>query len=78
MNLLLDIDSINNLRILSVDMVENAKSGHPGMPLGCAAIIYILFKEHLNFNHQDTNWLSRDRFILSNGHGCALLYSLPA
>ena len=76
MNFITDLESINNLRILSSDMIENAKSGHPGMPLGCASIIFVLFKEHLNFNPDETEWLSRDRFVLSNGHGCALLYSI--
>jgi transketolase len=76
MEYLNDFDCINNLRILACDMVQNANSGHPGMPLGCAPILYVLFKNHLNFNPYDINWLSRDRFVLSNGHGCALLYSI--
>lgn len=71
-----DIRCINTLRLLSVDMIENANSGHPGMPLGCAAIIFILFKNHLKFNPDEPEWINRDRFILSNGHGCALLYSI--
>ena len=75
-NLVYDLSCVNTLRILSVDMIENAKSGHPGMPLGCAAILFTLFKNHLNFNPKDVNWINRDRFVLSNGHGCALLYSM--
>ena len=71
-----DINVINTLRLLSVDMIESAKSGHPGMPLGCAPILYILFKNHLQFNPSEPEWINRDRFILSNGHGCALLYSI--
>ena len=52
-NLVYDLSCVNTLRILSVDMIENAKSGHPGMPLGCAAILFTLFKNHLNFNPKD-------------------------
>lgn len=75
-SLINDLEIVNSLRILSVDMIENAKSGHPGMPLGCSPILYILFKNHLNFNPSETDWINRDRFVLSNGHGCALLYSI--
>ena len=71
-----DFEAINQIRALSVDMIENSKSGHPGMALGCAPMIYILFKYFFKYNPKDTNWLRRDRFILSNGHGCALLYSM--
>ena len=56
-------------------MVQNANSGHPGMPLGCAPMIYILIFKLMNHNPKNENWINRDRFILSNGHGCALLYS---
>ena len=76
MELLSDIKSVNTLRLLSVDMIENAKSGHPGMPLGCAGILFVLFKKFLKFNPEDQYWFNRDRFVLSNGHGCALLYSI--
>ncbi len=68
--------SINTLRILSIDMVENAKSGHPGMPLGAAPMAYVLFYRFLKHNSDDPKWFDRDRFVLSAGHGCALLYSL--
>lgn len=73
-----DIDKIviNTLRLLSVDMVENAKSGHPGMPLGAAPMAYVLFSKFLKHNPENPKWFDRDRFILSAGHGCALLYSL--
>ncbi len=64
------------LRMLSVDMVVNAGSGHQGMPLGMADIATVLFCNHLNFNTQNPHWINRDRFILSNGHGVALQYSL--
>jgi len=67
---------INTLRVLSIDMIEKANSGHPGMPLGCAPIMYVLWCKIMNFNPYDPLWKERDRFILSNGHGCALLYSM--
>lgn len=68
--------SINTIRILSIDMVENAKSGHPGMPLGAAPMAFTLFTRFLKHNPKNPGWFNRDRFILSAGHGCALLYSL--
>lgn len=67
---------INTLRTLSIDMIEKAKSGHPGMPLGCAPMMFILWCKIMNFNPEVPLWNERDRFILSNGHGCALLYSM--
>ena len=67
-------DNINQIKILCMDMINQANSGHPGMPLGCAAIMYILWTKFLRFNY--VNWINRDRFILSNGHGCTLLYSV--
>jgi transketolase len=66
--------SINTLRFLAVDQVEKAKSGHPGAPLGCAPIAYLLFHETMKFNPADPLWSDRDRFVLSNGHASALLY----
>jgi transketolase len=65
----------NAIRFLSIDMVEAAKSGHPGMPMGMADIAAVLYKDFLKFNPHDTTWPNRDRFIVSNGHGSALLYS---
>ncbi|KIE04917.1 Transketolase [Candidatus Jidaibacter acanthamoeba] len=64
------------IRFLSMDMVENAKSGHPGMPMGMADVATVLYKYFLKFNPQAPDWADRDRFILSAGHGSALLYSL--
>ena len=68
--------AINTLRFLSVDMVQQANSGHPGLPMGCAALAYTLWTRHLRHNPHNPAWPGRDRFILSGGHGCALLYSL--
>ena len=68
--------SINAIRVLSADAIEKAKSGHPGLPLGCASIAYELFAHQMNHNPKDPGWANRDRFILSGGHGSMLLYSL--
>lgn len=68
--------SINTIRFLSADAVQKANSGHPGLPMGAAAIAYTIWTRHLNFNPKNPKWFNRDRFILSGGHGCMLLYSL--
>ncbi|TGD82275.1 transketolase [Hymenobacter wooponensis] len=68
--------SVNTIRLLSVDMVQAANSGHPGLPMGAAPMAYVLFSRFLRFNPQDPAWPNRDRFVLSAGHGSALLYSL--
>ncbi len=68
--------TINALRILSAEAIEKAKSGHPGLPMGCAPIAYTLFQNFLKFNAKDLTWDNRDRFVLSAGHGSALYYSL--
>jgi transketolase len=71
----LDQLSIDTLRLLAVDTVEKARSGHPGAPLGCAPIAYLLFHKLLKHNPAHSKWADRDRFVLSNGHASALLYS---
>ena len=68
--------SINTIRALSMDAIENAGSGHPGLPLGAADMGYVLFRNILKHNPKNSHWLNRDRFILSAGHGSMLLYSL--
>ena len=68
--------TINAIRILSAEAIEKAKSGHPGLPMGCAPIAYTLFQNFLKFNAKDLSWQNRDRFVLSAGHGSALYYSL--
>lgn len=67
---------INTIRCLSMDAVQKAKSGHPGMPMGMAAPAYWLWTRHLRHNPRNPKWVNRDRFVLSAGHGCMLLYSL--
>src|SRR3984893_12128350 len=66
----------NALRALAMDAVEQAKSGHPGMPMGMADVAAVLFSEHLKFSAGDPDWPDRDRFVLSAGHGSMLLYGL--
>jgi transketolase len=72
----LDTLSIDTLRLLAVDTVEKAKSGHPGAPMGCAPIAYALFHKIMKHNPGNSKWADRDRFVLSNGHASALLYSV--
>jgi transketolase len=67
---------INTIRMLSIDAVQQAQSGHPGMPMGAATMAYILWTRHLRHNPQNPSWPDRDRFVLSAGHGSMLLYSL--
>jgi len=67
---------INTIRTLSIDAVEKASSGHPGMPLGAATMAFVLWAHHLRHNPGDPFWPDRDRFVLSAGHASMLLYSL--
>jgi transketolase len=67
---------INTLRLLAVDTIERAKSGHPGLPLGAAPMAYLLWTQHMRHAPGDVHWANRDRFVLSAGHGSALLYAL--
>ena len=71
-----DSDLANSIRALSMDAVQAAGCGHPGMPMGMAEIAQALWMDHLSHNPNNPNWLNRDRFVLSNGHGSMLLYSL--
>ncbi|MDA8562029.1 transketolase, partial [Gammaproteobacteria bacterium] len=68
-------DNANAIRFLSMDAVQKANSGHPGMPMGMADIAEVLWNDFLIHNPRNPNWTNRDRFVLSNGHGCMLLYS---
>lgn len=70
------IHSLNSLRVLSVDMISYAKSGHPGICLGAAPLLYTLYTNHLQINPADPTWPNRDRFVMSAGHGSALLYAM--
>ena len=73
-----DLDElcIDTIRFLAADAVQKAKAGHPGMPMGMAPAAYVLWMRHLKFNPSNPRWFNRDRFVLSGGHGCMLLYSL--
>ena len=72
----LDQLSINTIRMLSLDAVQKANSGHPGLPLGMAPAAYVLWTKFLRHNPKNPKWFNRDRFLLSAGHGSMLLYSL--
>jgi transketolase len=66
----------NAIRVLSMDAVQKANSGHPGAPMGMADIAEVLWRDFLDHNPSDPDWVNRDRFVLSNGHGSMLIYSL--
>ncbi|GAG53840.1 unnamed protein product [marine sediment metagenome] len=68
--------SINTIRLLAVDGIQKANTGHPGMPMGVAPIAYLLYKDIMKHNPKNPKWLNRDRFVLSGGHGSMLLYSI--
>ena len=72
----IDIKSVNSIRVLAADAIQKANSGHPGLPLGAAPAAYELWSKHMRHNPANPDWVNRDRFILSGGHGSALLYSL--
>ncbi|PWY77536.1 transketolase [Aspergillus heteromorphus CBS 117.55] len=72
----LDTLAVNTIRVLAVDATFKANSGHPGAPMGMAPVSHVLFNKFMNFNPQNPSWANRDRFVLSNGHGCMLQYAL--
>ena len=72
----LDTLCVNSIRMLAVDAINKSKSGHPGLPMGCAPMGYALWDKHLRHNPKNPKWFNRDRFVLSAGHGCMLLYAL--
>jgi transketolase len=72
----IETKTINTIRMLAVDAVQKANSGHPGMPMGCAPMAYVLFKGQMKYNPGNPRWVNRDRFILSAGHGSMLIYSM--
>src|ERR1700729_4230382 len=68
--------AINTIRTLSIDAVQQANSGHPGTPMALAPLVYVIWNEVMRFDPQDPIWPNRDRFVLSNGHACMLLWSV--
>lgn len=72
----MDVKCIDTVRVLSADIVEKANSGHPGAPMGCAPIAHVLYGDTMNYSPINPAWSNRDRFVLSNGHACALQYSM--
>ena len=72
----IDNEAINSIKVLALDMIDKAGSGHPGIVLGAAPILYALYKDHLNVIPSKPDWVNRDRFVMSAGHGSALLYSM--
>ena len=72
----IDNKAINNIKSLAIDMISCAKSGHPGIALSSAPLLYTLYTRHMIFNKNNDMWIDRDRFVMSAGHGSALLYSM--
>ena len=74
----MDLDNLNicTIRTLAMDMVQAARSGHPGAPMGCAAMAHVLWSRHMHLCPSHPKWANRDRFVLSNGHASTLLYAL--
>eukprot|EP00531_Pseudo-nitzschia_arenysensis_P015030 CAMPEP_0116137294 /NCGR_PEP_ID=MMETSP0329-20121206/12175_1 /TAXON_ID=697910 /ORGANISM="Pseudo-nitzschia arenysensis, Strain B593" /LENGTH=676 /DNA_ID=CAMNT_0003632207 /DNA_START=198 /DNA_END=2229 /DNA_ORIENTATION=+ len=72
----LEKECVNTIRAVSADMVQSANSGHPGAPMGCAPMAHILWSEVMNYSPTNPDWINRDRFVLSNGHACALQYTM--
>ena len=72
----LDQLCVNTIRALAIDTVQKANSGHPGLPLGAAPMAYVVWTRHMRHNPKNPSWYNRDRFVLSAGHGSALLYSM--
>ena len=72
----LDVLSTDCIRMFSADMVQAAKSGHPGAPMGCAPMAHVLWSDTMNYSPSNPEWINRDRFVLSNGHACALQYTM--
>ena len=71
-----DLKAVNAIRCLSIAQIEKANSGHPGLPMGASPMAYVLWNKIMNVNPKKSNWHNRDRFVLSAGHGSAMLYSL--
>ena len=72
----MDTKAVNAIRALSIDMIEHAESGHPGMPLDAAPMAYVTYKKHLRIDPKHPNWPNRDRFVLSAGHSSSMLYAM--
>lgn len=70
----IDQRAVDTVRCLAADVVKGANSGHPGAPMGCAPMAHVLFNKFMTYNPKNPKFINRDRFVLSNGHGCALQY----